>query len=144
MKEIFDIFDKFFGQLQTTDSVKDNLNENTKINGVDLKDVSKEDFEKTMNYLEDLKKIPLMGFLISPDNIDEICAELQAKWDIVHEEPEETKEEVNPIDANIEKLVDEYLDNELKDTKDFPIVDRLRPYAKESYMNFAKFIYNHK
>ncbi len=136
--EILSIFDKAFESDNTPSE------STTKINGIDLKDVSAEDFEKTMKYLDDLKKnpFPLMRFLVSSDDIDKIRAELQAKWDIAHDTSEDTNKGNSSIDDQIYKLVDEYLANGIENDKDNAFISAIRPLVRESYANFAKFIYN--
>lgn len=148
MNDIFDIFSGIMNEFLVNDKsdkdAKKNLLDNTKVNGIDMKDVTKEDLEETMDYLDTLAKNTFVTSLLGDEFIDNFKAELQAKWDIAHleEEHEEEEETTSPVDKRINELVDEYVE-----TLNLPEDDSLRPFialAKEQYINFAKFIYNHE
>lgn len=125
---VFDIFSDLLSSanLQTTD--------------VDMKDVTKEELDETMEYLDSLKNNAVFSCIFSDDYLDKLTAELQAKWDIAHEDDEE-EEEPSPVDSQIEKLVNEYLES--KNCRSL-LGDGITDLAKNSYIEFAKFIYNHE
>lgn len=123
-------------------------------NTVDMKDVdfanvSKEELDETMEYLDQIKKNPIMSIMIHKEDIDDIKAEIQAKWDIAHDEGEELPQEEegklpDGVDEQLEKLVDEYIDHKLKLTEGSTLGALVAPYAKAGYLDFARFIYTHK
>lgn len=123
-------------------------------NTVDMKDVdfanvSKEELDETMEYLDQIKKNPIMSIMIPKEDIDDIKAEIQAKWDIAHDDGEELPQEEegklpDGVDEQLEKLVDEYIDHKLKLTEGSTLGALVAPYAKAGYLDFARFIYTHK
>lgn len=140
-----ELLNELFEDLQTT-------NDNTSaLDEVDFSNVTKEELDETMNYLKDIKDNPIMNLVLPADFIDNIMAEVQAKWDIshdAHEEKEgksEVKETTIPedVEKQIKTLVDEYVDLKVGGA-DNPIIKTLLPYAKTSYEDFAKFIFTHK
>lgn len=129
------------------------------MNDVDFANVSKEELDETMEALDQIKKNPIMSIMIPKEDIDDIKAEIQAKWDISHDGDshdahDETEGEELPqedegqlpegVDEQLEKLVDEYIDNKLKLTEGSTLGVFVAPYAKAAYLDFARFIYNHK
>lgn len=147
MTNIFDIFNGIVSDLQTTKYTtfdpKKELDEITKVNGIDMKDVTEEDFNSTMEYLDELKKNDFVTMLLGDEFIDKFEAELQAKWDIAHPDEKEGNEvEESPVDKRIRQLVDEYVESlKLPDTE---LAKYLGELSKEAYVKFAKFIYNHE
>lgn len=147
MTNIFDIFNGIVSDLQTTKYTtfdpKKELDNITKVNGIDMKDVTEEDFNSTMEYLDELKKNDFVTMLLGDEFIDKVEAELQAKWDIAHPDEKEGNEvEESPVDKRIRQLVDEYVESlELPDTE---LAKYLGELSKETYVKFAKFIYNHE
>ncbi len=126
---VFDIFSDLLSSanLQTTE--------------VNMKDVTKEELDETMEYLDSLKNNAVFSCIFDDDYLDKLTAELQAKWDIAHEDDEEDEEEPSPVDNQIEKLVDEYLES--KNCRKL-LGDGIADLAKNSYIEFANFIYNHE
>lgn len=134
------IFDIFEDVVKLTES--DNV---TKLNGVDMSKVTKEEFNDAMDFLDGLKDNDFVTLLIGDEYIDNFKAELQAKWDMTHEAPEPEPKNVptcNTVDSQIDKLVDEYMES--LDIPDNSLMKKLVPMAKESYKKFAEFIYNHE
>ena len=134
------IFDIFGDVVKLTES--DNV---TKLNGVDMSKVTKEEFDEAMDFLDGLKDNDFVTLLIGDEYIDNFKAELQAKWDMTHEAPEPEPKNApigNTVDSQIDKLVDEYMES--LDIPDNSLMKKLVPMAKESYKKFAEFIYNHK
>lgn len=136
-----DVLNEIFNEGNNTVDLKD----------VDFASVSKEDLDETMEALDQIKSNPIMSIMIPKEDIDDIKAEIQAKWDIAHEEPEgeklPTEEEgklPDGVDEQLEKLVDEYIDEKLKLTEGSTLGAFVAPYAKAGYLDFARFIYNHK
>lgn len=128
----------------------DNTNTVT-IDEVDFTKVTKEELDETMEYLDQIKKNPLMSLMIPADNVDEIKAAIQAKWDIAHDEPEGEElptQDENELPAGVEErlgqLVDEYVDKKLQLTEGSTFDALIAPYAKSGYLDFARFIYTHK
>lgn len=146
MNNIFDIFNGIVSDLQTTKyctiDPKKELDDITKVNGLDMKDVTEEDFNSTMEYLDELKKNEFVTLLLGDEFIDKFEAELQAKWDMAHPTEEEKEDKENPVDKRIRQLVDEYVESlELPGTE---LGKYLSEWSKEAYVKFAKFIYNHE
>lgn len=134
------IFDIFEDVVKLTES--DNV---TKLNGVDMSKVTKEEFNDAMDFLDGLKDNDFVTLLIGDEYIDNFKAELQAKWDMTHEASEPEPKNVptsNTVDSQIDKLVDEYMES--LDIPDNSLMKKLVPMAKESYKKFAEFIYNHE
>lgn len=134
---IFDIFG-YVVKLTKSDDV-------IKLNDVDMSEVTKEELDEVMDFLDGLKDNDFVTLLIGDDYIDNFKAELQAKWDMTHKAPEPEPKNVptdNTVDSQIDKLVDEYMES--LDIPDNSLIKKLVPMAKESYKKFAEFIYNHK
>lgn len=132
------IFDIFGDVVKLTES--DNV---TKLNDVDMSEVTKEELDEAMDFLDGLKDNDFVTLLIGDDYIDNFKEELQTKWDMTHESPEpEPKNVPNTVDSQIDKLVDEYMGS--LDIPDNSLMKKLVPMAKVSYKKFAEFIYNHK
>ena len=134
------IFDIFEDVVKLTES--DNV---AKLNDVDISEVTKEELDETMDFLDRLKDNDFVTLLIGDEYIDNFKAELQAKWDMTHEAPEQEPKNVhtsNTVDSQIDKLVDEYIES--LDIPDNSLMKKVVPMAKISYKKFAEFIYNHK
>ena len=134
---IFDIFGDIVKLTKSDDVIK--------LNDVDMSEVTKEEFDETMDFLDGLKDNDFVTLLIGDEYIDNFKAELQAKWDMTHEAPEPEPKNVpisNTVDSQIDKLVDEYIES--LDIPDNSLMEKLVPMAKVSYKKFAEFIYNHK
>lgn len=134
---IFDIF----GDIATLSK----SNGITKLNGIDMSKVTKEEFDDAMDFLDGLKNNDFVSTLLGDEYIDKFKEELQTEWDMTHEEPEPEPKNVptgNTVESQIDKLVDEYMDS--LDIPDNSLMQRLVPMAKESYKKFAEFIYNHE
>lgn len=132
------IFDIFGDVVKLTES--DNV---TKLNNVDMSEVTKEELDEAMDFLDGLKDNDFVTLLIGDEYIDNFKEELQTKWDMTHESPEpEPKNVPNTVDSQIDKLVDEYMGS--LDIPDNSLMKKLVPMAKVSYKKFAEFIYNHK
>ena len=134
------IFDIFEDVVKLTES--DNV---AKLNDVDISEVTKEELDETMDFLDRLKDNDFVTLLIGDEYIDNFKAELQSKWDMAHESPEPEPKNVptgNTVDSQIDKLVDEYMES--LDIPDNSLMKKLVPMAKVSYKKFAEFIYNHK
>lgn len=142
VSDVFDIFGDIFADLQTTKPAKKEVNDGALLNGVDLKDVTKEELDETIAYLDKLKNNEFTTLLLGDEFIDKFKAELVAKWDIAHETPSEENVEESAVDKRIKELVDEYMDSmNLPDTE---LMNICAGISKEAYIEFAKFIYNHK
>ena len=136
------IFDIFGDLVKLTES--DNV---AKLNGVDMSKITKEQLDDAMDLLDSLKDNDFVTLLIGDDYIDNFKAELQAKWDIAHEDPKSEPEPKNvptnnTVELQIDRLVDEYMES--LDIPDNSLMEKLVPMAKESYKKFAEFIYNHE
>ena len=134
------IFDIFRDLVKLTES--DNV---AKLNGVDMSKITKEQLDDAMDLLDNLKDNDFITLLIGDDYIDNFKAELQAKWDIAHEDPKPEPKNVptnNTVELQIDRLVDEYIES--LDIPDNSLMKKLVPMAKVSYKKFAEFIYNHK
>lgn len=132
------IFDIFGDVVKLTES--DNV---TKLNDVDMSEVTKEELDEAMDFLDGLKDNDFVTLLIGDEYIDNFKEELQTKWDMTHESPEpEPKNIPNTVNSQIDKLVDEYMGS--LDIPDNSPMKKLVPMAKVSYKKFAEFIYNHK
>ena len=134
------IFDIFGDVVKLTES--DNV---AKLNDVDISEVTKEELDETMDFLDRLKDNDFVTLLIGDEYIDNFKAELQAKWAMTHEAPEPEPKNVptgNTVDSQIDKLVDEYMGS--LNIPDNSLMKKLVPMAKVSYKKFAEFIYNHK
>lgn len=141
LTDVFDVFNDIF-----TDLVKPTHEEKITLNDVDFSKVSKEELDVVMNSLKKMKDNDVLAYIMGDEYLDKLMGEIQAKWDIAHETPKENDAPElpidNPVDTQIEKLVDEYMtelgvSNQLKS-------NYLIKAARDSYVNFAKFIYNHE
>ena len=134
---IFDIFGDVVKLTKSDDVIK--------LNDVDMAEVTKEELDEAMDFLDRLKDNDFVTLLIGDEYIDNFKAELQSKWDMTHEAPESESKNVptgNTVDSQIDKLVDEYMES--LDIPDNSLMKKLVPMAKVSYKKFAEFIYNHK
>ena len=137
---IFDIFGDVVKLTKSDDVIK--------LNDVDMSEVTKEELDEAMDFLDGLKDNDFVTLLIGDEYIDNFKAELQAKWDMTHEAPEPEPKNVptsntsNTVDSQIDKLIDEYMES--LDIPDNSLMKKLVPMAKVSYKKFAEFIYNHK
>ena len=133
------IFDIFGDVVKLTES--DNV---AKLNDVDISEVTKEELDEAMDFLDRLKDNDFVTLLIGDEYIDNFKAELQAKWDMTHGGVPESKNVPtgNTVDSQIDKLVDEYMGS--LNIPDNSLMKKLVPMAKVSYKKFAEFIYNHK
>lgn len=134
---IFDIF----GDIATLSK----SNDITKLNGVDMSKVTREEFDDAMDFLDGLRDNDFVSVLLGDEYINKFKEELQTKWDMTHEEPEPEPKNVptgNTVESQIDKLVDEYMDS--LDIPNDSLMQKLVPMAKESYKKFAEFIYNHE
>ena len=134
---IFDIFGDVVKLTKSDDVIK--------LNDVDMSEVTKEELDEAMDFLDGLKDNDFVTLLIGDEYIDNFKAELQAKWDMTHEAPELEPKNVptgNTVDSQIDKLVDEYMES--LNIPDNSLMKKLVPMAKVSYKKFAEFIYNHK
>ena len=134
---IFDIFGDVVKLTKSDDAIK--------LNDVDMSEVTKEELDEAMDFLDGLKDNDFVTLLIGDEYIDNFKAELQAKWYMTHEAPEPEPKNVptgNTVDSQIDKLVDEYMES--LNIPDNSLMKKLVPMAKESYKKFAEFIYNHE
>lgn len=134
---IFDIF----GDIATLSK----SNDITKLNGVDMSKVTREEFDDAMDFLDGLRDNDFVSVLLGDEYINKFKEELQTKWDMTHEEPEPEPKNVptgNTVESQIDKLVNEYMDS--LDIPNDSLMQKLVPMAKESYKKFAEFIYNHE
>lgn len=134
---IFDIF----GDIATLSK----SNDITKLNGVDMSKVTREEFDDAMDFLDGLRDNDFVSVLLGDEYINKFKEELQTKWDMTHEESEPEPKNVptgNTVESQIDKLVNEYMDS-LNIPND-SLMQKLVPMAKESYKKFAEFIYNHE
>ena len=134
---IFDIFGDVVKLTKSDDVIK--------LNDVDMAEVTKEELDEAMDFLDRLKDNDFVTLLIGDEYIDNFKAELQSKWDMTHEAPESESKNVptgNTVDSQIDKLVDEYMES--LNIPDNSLMKKLVPMAKVSYKKFAEFIYNHK
>lgn len=133
---IFDIFGDVVKLTKSDDVIK--------LNDVDMSEVTKEELDEAMDFLDGLKDNDFVTLLIGDEYIDNFKAELQAKWDMTHGGVPESKNVPtgNTVDSQIDKLVDEYMES--LNIPDNSLMKKLVPMAKESYKKFAEFIYNHE
>lgn len=154
----FDIFDLINTVNDSLRAVKEK-NENTiesHFDNVDFTKVTKEELDNIMKTLDSIKSDSFFSIILGDKFIDDLKAEVQAKWDMANtpiDEPEEeiveeeeTTTDVLPdsVKERLEGLVQEYLDTVLVNKKNDPVIDALKPIAGQSYFDFAKFIYLHK
>lgn len=134
---IFDIF----GDIATLSK----SNDITKLNGVDMSKVTREEFDDAMDFLDGLRDNDFVSVLLGDEYINKFKEELQTKWDMTHKELEPEPKNVptgNTVESQIDKLVNEYMDS--LDIPNDSLMQKLVPMAKESYKKFAEFIYNHE
>lgn len=133
---IFDIFGDVVKLTKSDDVIK--------LNDVDMSEVTKEELDEAMDFLDGLKDNDFVTLLIGDEYIDNFKAELQAKWDMTHGGVPESKNVPtgNTVDSQIDKLVDEYMES--LNIPDNSLMKKLVPMAKEFYKKFAEFIYNHE
>ena len=133
---IFDIFGDI-AKLTNSDNV-------IKLNDVDMSEVTKEELDEALDFLDGLKDNDFVTLLIGDEYIDNFKEELQTKWDMTHGGVPESKNVPtdNTVDSQIDKLVDEYMES--LNIPDNSLMKKLVPMAKESYKKFAEFIYDHK
>ena len=117
---------------------------------VDFTKITKNELDEVMKSLDILKNDNIFSIIFDEDFINNLKAELQARWDMANSSDKDEKSETNTeipqsVDERIKNLVNEYLDLKLKNSSDKDILlNVLRPFAEESYCDFAKFIYLHK
>lgn len=137
LNEIFNAAEEAANQTKST-----TLSE---LENIDFTKITEGELNDVMDDLDKIKKNPICALLIPSDTIDEIKAALQAKYDIAHaeEESEESTEILETVEKRLNSLVDEYLEKELGEDKDTPIAKMLTPAAREGYLKFGRFIYQH-
>ena len=133
---IFDIFGDI-AKLTNSDNV-------IKLNDVDMSEVTKEELDEALDFLDGLKDNDFVTLLIGDEYIDNFKEELQTERDMTHGGVPESKNVPtdNTVDSQIDKLVDEYMES--LNIPDNSLMKKLVPMAKESYKKFAEFIYNHE
>lgn len=152
--DVFDIFNDMLTSIAKPADSKNNTDtvEKITLNDIDFSGVSKEELDAVMNSLKKMKNNDVLSYILGDEYLDKLMGEIQAKWDIVHEKIEKPVEKpvtdkqdnnsnTSSVDSQIEKLVDEYMD-------ELGVSDELKSNyliqgARNSYINFAKFIYNH-
>lgn len=154
----FDIFDLINAVNDSLRAVKEK-NENTiesHFDNVDFTKVTKEELDNIMNTLDSIKSDSFFSIILGDKFIDDLKAEVQAKWDMTNTPVDEPEEEIveeeetttdvlpDSVKERLEGLVQEYLDTVLVNKKNDPVIDALKPIAGQSYFDFAKFIYLHK
>lgn len=154
----FDIFDLINAVNDSLRTVKEK-NENTiesHFDNVDFTKVTKEELDNIMNTLDSIKSDSFFSIILGDKFIDDLKAEVQAKWDMANTPVDEPEEEIveeeetttdvlpDSVKERLEGLVQEYLDTVLVNKKNDPVIDALKPIAGQSYFDFAKFIYLHK
>lgn len=145
LTNVFDIFSDVLDNIITTSGVMSKKDSDL-INGEDLKNVTKEELDKTMSYLDKLKDNEYVTLLLGDEYVSALQAELQAKWDMAHEEPKKETisfdVETDRVNKRIASLVDEFLkENNITDEV---VGSTLAKASREAYITFANFIYNHK
>lgn len=147
--DIFDLINAFNDSLRAVNEKNENTIE-SHFDNVDFTKVTKEELDNIMKTLDSIKSDSFFSIILSDKFIDDLKAEVQAKWDMantpVDEPEEETTNDVLPdsVKERLEGLVQEYLDTVLVNKKNDPVIDALKPIAGKSYFDFAKFIYLHK
>ena len=134
-------------------------NENTIVShfdNVDFTKVTKEELDNTMKTLDSIKDDSFFSIILGDKFIDDLKAEVQAKWDMANAPVDKPKEEIvedgetttdvlpDSVKERLEGLVQEYLDTVLVNKKNNPVIDVLKPIPGQLYFDFAKFIYLHK
>ena len=135
------IFDIFEGVTVNSSNYDKDMELND-IDNIDMSNVSKEELDKTMKFLDNLNASGFVNSLVGEDIINEVKAYIQAKWDMAHNVKEESETSNDPVSNRIDALVDEYMES--FNIPNSSIMQKLIPMAKESYKKFAEFIYNHK
>lgn len=147
--DIFDLINAFNDSLRAVNEKNENTIE-SHFDNVDFTKVTKEELDNIMKTLDSIKSDSFFSIIPGDKFIDDLKAEVQAKWDMantpVDEPEEETTTDVLPdsVKERLEGLVQEYLDTVLVNKKNDPVIDVLKPIAGKSYFDFAKFIYLHK
>lgn len=148
--DIFDLINAFNDSLRAVNEKNENTIE-SHFDNVDFTKVTKEELDNIMKTLDSIKSDNFFSIILGDKFIDDLKAEVQAKWDManttpVNEPEEETTTDVLPdsVKERLEGLVQEYLDTVLVNKKNDPVIDILKPIAGKSYFDFAKFIYLHK
>lgn len=153
--DIFDLINAFNDSLRAVNEKNENTIE-SHFDNVDFTKVTKEELDNIMKTLDSIKSDSFFSIILGDKFIDDLKAEVQAKWDIANTpvdkpeeeivEEEETTTDVLPdsVKERLEGLVQEYLDTVLVNKKNDPVIDVLKPIAGKSYFDFAKFIYLHK
>lgn len=148
--DIFDLINAFNDSLRAVNEKNENTIE-SHFDNVDFTKVTKEELDNIMKTLDSIKSDNFFSIILGDKFIDDLKAEVQAKWDManttpVNEPEEETTTDVLPdsVKERLEGLVQEYLDTVLVNKKNDPVIDVLKPIAGKSYFDFAKFIYLHK
>ena len=149
--DIFDLINAFNDSLRAVNEKNENTIE-SHFDNVDFTKVTKEELDNIMKTLDSIKSDSFFSIIFGDKFIDDLKAEVQAKWDMANtpvddDEPEEeTTIDVLPdsVKERLEGLVQEYLYTVLVNKKNDPVIDVLKPIAGKSYFDFAKFIYLHK
>lgn len=153
--DIFDLINAFNDSLRAVNEKNENTIE-SHFDNVDFTKVTKEELDNIMKTLDSIKSDSFFSIILGDKFIDDLKAEVQAKWDMANTpvdkpeeeivEEEETTTDVLPdsVKERLEGLVQEYLDTVLVNKKNDPVIDVLKPIAGKSYFDFAKFIYLHK
>ena len=152
--DIFDLINAFNDSLRAVNEKNENTIE-SHFDNVDFTKVTKEELDNIMKTLDSIKSDSFFSIILGDKFIDDLKAEVQAKWDMANAPVDKPKEEIvedgettdvlpDSVKERLEGLVHEYLDTVLVNKKNDPVIDVLKPIAGKSYFDFAKFIYLHK
>lgn len=150
--DIFDLINAFNDSLRAVNEKNENTIE-SHFDNVDFTKVTKEELDNIMKTLDSIKSDSFFSIILGDKFIDDLKAEVQAKWDMANTPVDEPEEETitdvtdvlpDSVKERLEGLVQEYLDTVLVNKKNDPVIDVLKPIAGKSYFDFAKFIYLHK
>ena len=152
--DIFDLINAFNDSLRAVNEKNENTIE-SHFDNVDFTKVTKEELDNIMKTLDSIKSDSFFSIILGDKFIDDLKAEVQAKWDMANALVDKPKEEIvedgettdvlpDSVKERLEGLVHEYLDTVLVNKKNDPVIDVLKPIAGKSYFDFAKFIYLHK
>lgn len=153
--DIFDLINAFNDSLRAVNEKNENTIE-SHFDNVDFTKVTKEELDNIMKTLDSIKSDSFFSIILGDKFIDDLKAEVQAKWDMANAPVDKPKEEIvedgetttdvlpDSVKERLEGLVQEYLDTVLVNKKNDPVIDVLKPIAGKSYFDFAKFIYLHK
>ena len=152
--DIFDLINAFNDSLRAENEKNENTIE-SHFDNVDFTKVTKEELDNIMKTLDSIKSDSFFSIILGDKFIDDLKAEVQAKWDMANALVDKPKEEIvedgettdvlpDSVKERLEGLVHEYLDTVLVNKKNDPVIDVLKPIAGKSYFDFAKFIYLHK